>query len=99
MIARIWHGKTSKEHADIYLAYITETGLQDYRSTEGNISAKILRRIENDVCHFVTITEWDTIESIKNFAGQDYERARYYDKDKKYLLEFEEFVAHYETYT
>jgi len=43
----------------------------------GNVSAKILRRIENEVCHFYTITEWNDIESIKAFAGEDYEKARY----------------------
>jgi heme-degrading monooxygenase HmoA len=99
MITRIWHGRTKKEDADIYLSYIQQTGLNDYKSTPGNISAKILRRIENDICHFYTVTEWDKIESIQQFAGKDYEKARYYPEDEKYLLEFEEKVNHYETYT
>ena len=99
MITRIWHGMTKKVDADIYLMYIRETGLKDYTSISGNISAKILRRIENDICHFYTLTEWDNIESIKQFAGEDYEKARYYPEDNKYLLEFEENVTHYETYT
>ena len=98
MITRIWHGRTRKGDADTYLAYIRQTGLKDYTSIPGNISAKILRRIENDICHFYTVTEWDNIESIKQFAGEDYEKARYYSEDEKYLLEFEENVNHYETY-
>ncbi len=36
--------------------------------------------------------------SIINFAGEDYEKARYYPEDKEYLLEFEEAVNHYETF-
>lgn len=99
MITRIWHGRTKKEDADIYLNYVRETGLKDYRSVAGNISAKILRRIEKDICHFYTITEWDNIESIKKFAGEEYEKARYYAEDEKYLLEFEDHVMHYETFT
>ena len=99
MITRIWHGKTRKGDADLYLNYVRQTGLNDYTSTPGNISAKILRRIENDICHFYTVTEWDSIESIKQFAGDDYEKARYYPEDEKYLLEFEVNVNHYETYT
>ena len=63
------------------------------------MSAKILRRIENKVCHFLTITEWDSYESIKQFAGENLEKARYYEGDKKYLLEFEDEVTHYETFT
>jgi heme-degrading monooxygenase HmoA len=98
VITRIWHGITRAEHAEIYQTYVQETGLKDYQAVKGNLSVKILQRIEGDICHFLTITEWDSIDSIINFAGEDYERAKYYPEDEKYLLEFEEKVAHYETY-
>lgn len=98
IITRIWHGTTKVEHADEYLAYVAKTGLADYRAIKGNLSAKILTRIEGEICHFLTITEWDSIESIIAFAGTDYEKARYYAEDDQYLLEFETNVAHYETY-
>lgn len=38
------------------------------------------------------------LEVIKNFAGEDFEKAKYYPEDKKYLLEFEEKVIHYEVF-
>ncbi len=98
MITRIWHGRTTAKNADIYLEYIQETGLKDYLATGGIISAKILRKIDGEICHFYTITEWKDIESIINFAGNDYEKARYYPEDKEYLLEFEDAVNHYETF-
>ena len=93
-ITRIWHGTTKAEHADEYLKYIEETGIADYRKVKGNLSARILRRVEGNICHFLTVTEWDLLESIREFAGDQYEKARYYDGDKKYLLEFEENVVH-----
>ena len=96
-ITRIWHGTTKVEHADEYLRYVEQTGLADYRCIDGNLSTKVLRRIDGDICHFLTITEWSSFESIKKFAGNDFEKARYYEADKKYLLEFEETVTHYET--
>lgn len=98
MITRIWHGKTKAEHAYAYLNYIAETGIKDYRNIPGNLSATILRRSDNEICHFWTITKWDNMESIKKFAGSDYEKARYYPEDKEYLLEFEEKVIHCETF-
>ena len=98
MITRIWHGRTKATDADDYLRYIQTTGLADYRATAGNLSAKILYRLEGEECHFLTVTEWDSVESIKGFAGDDYERARYYEEDRQYLLEFEETVQHYETF-
>ncbi len=99
MITRIWHGITKAKDADAYLKYIEDTGIKKYRNVKGNLSAKILRRIENDICHFLTVTEWDSYESIKQFAGEDFEKARYYQEDKRYLLEFEDKVIHYETFS
>ncbi len=98
VITRIWHGKTQVRYADLYLKYVRDTGIAGYLSTPGIISAKILRRVENDICHFWTITEWENIESIKRFAGEDHEKAKYYPEDKDFLLELEEKVIHCETY-
>jgi len=38
------------------------------------------------------------LDVIKNFAGVDYEIAKYYPRDGDYLLEFEERVLHYEVF-
>ena len=97
-ITRIWHGTTKAEHADEYLEFLIETGVADYKKTDGNLSVEILRRIEADVCHFWTVTTWDSFENIKKFAGEDYEKAKYYTEDAKYLLEFEPNVIHCETF-
>lgn len=97
-ITRIWHGKTNALFATDYLLYIEETGVQDLRRIPGNLGAQILRRIEGELCHFWVISKWESLESIKAFAGEDFEKARYYEEDKKYLLEFEENVIHCETF-
>lgn len=97
-ITRIWHGVTRPEHADVYLEYIERTGIEEYKATPGNLSAKILRRLETDECHFWTVTTWDSFESIKTFAGEDYEKARYYPEDERYLIGFEPTVIHCETF-
>ena len=82
----MWHGITKAEDADEYLKYVEDTGMKDYRTIKGNLSAKLLRRIEGELCHFLTVTEWDSYESIKKFAGNDYQKARYYSGDKNFLL-------------
>ena len=97
-ITRVWHGITKTENADKYLKYVEDTGISSYKNVDGNLSARILRRIEGNICHFLTITEWDSYESIKKFAGTDFEKAIYYPEDEKYLLELEDNVAHYETF-
>ncbi len=98
MITRIWHGTTSISDADNYLKFLNESGIRDYKETPGNLSIKVLRRKEEHVCHFWTVTEWENLESIKAFAGDDLEKAKYYPEDKDFLLEFEEKVIHCETF-
>lgn len=99
MIARIWHGTTKPTDSDEYLEYLNKTGIPDYRRTKGNLRAFVLRRTENETTHFLTLSFWDSIESIKNFAGEDYEKARYYPQDEDFLLTFEENVTHYELFS
>lgn len=98
MIARIWHGVTAASQADRYLEYVRQTGLKEYRATKGNRGAFILRRTEGDNTHFLTLSFWESLDAIKKFAGEDYEKARYYPDDEKYLLEFESTVLHYEIF-
>ncbi|HET9487871.1 MAG TPA: DinB family protein [Chryseosolibacter sp.] len=97
MITRTWHGRTRPEKGDQYLAFLLEEGTRDYLKTEGNLSVKVWRKKEEDACHFWTVTEWRDIASVKSFAGEAYEKARYYPQDKGMLLEFEETVNHYES--
>ncbi|MCI0486820.1 MAG: antibiotic biosynthesis monooxygenase [Blastocatellia bacterium] len=96
MIARLWHGVTGKEKADEYVDYLNRTGVPDSRATPGNRGMFVLRRIEGERAHFLTLSLWDSMEAIKRFAGEDHERARYYPEDEKYLLELEPGVEHYE---
>ena len=98
MIARIWHGRTQIKHYEEYTEFMKSVAIPDYRKTEGFVKLTFLRRIEQDVAHFNLITFWENIEVIKNFAGDDYEIAKYYPKDKEYLLEFEEKVVHHEVF-
>ena len=99
MTARMWHGRTKANDADEYFGYLCKSGVPDYRRTPGNRGAWVFRRIEGDVAHFNTLTFWESREAIKAFSGDDIEVARYYPEDKKYLLEFEPSVTHYEVYS
>jgi len=96
MIARTWHGRVATVKADAYYAYLLRTGLSDYATTPGNRGVTVLRRTEGSVTHFLLLTTWDSLDAIKAFAGEDYERARYYPEDDDYLLEREPNVMHYD---
>jgi heme-degrading monooxygenase HmoA len=96
MIARIWRGATSASDADAYAEYIRDTGLAEYRETEGNRGAWLLKRIDGDRAEFVALTFWDDMEAIRRFAGDEPERAVYYPEDERFLVEREDTVAHFE---
>ena len=96
MIARIWKGITRQEDRDTYFDYLNKTGLQDYRSTQGNCGVSVLCRDFEDKAEFTLISLWESYEAIRAFAGPEYENAVYYPEDKKFLLELEPKVMHYE---
>ena len=98
MIARIWHGTTAVAHYEEYTEFMKERAVPDYQKTEGFKKLTFLRNIKNNVAHFTLITFWENMEVIKNFAGDDYEKAKYYPEDSNYLLDFEETVTHYEVF-
>lgn len=98
MIARIWHGITKASDAEAYTELMENIAIPDYRKTAGFKRLSFLRRLEGDVAHFTLITYWESLEVIKNFAGKDFEKAKYYSEDHAYLLAFEEKVIHHEVF-
>lgn len=96
MITRMWHGRVPTTRAAAYREFLNMRAIPDYRSVEGNLSVHILERTDGEVTHFITLTFWKNLESIKGFAGEDVEVARYYPEDQGFLLEFEPEVLHYE---
>lgn len=96
MIARTWHGSVLSEKASAYHQYLLATGLKDYTDIKGNRGVYLFKWETGNITHYQTMTLWDSIEAIKEFAGDDYEKARYYPEDEHYLLEMEPLVQHYE---
>jgi heme-degrading monooxygenase HmoA len=98
MITRMWHGIVPLDKADEYLQLMRSVALPDYRGTPGNLGASALRRIDGDVAHFVMHTRWESLDAVRAFAGDDVERAKYYDFDERFLVELEPTVQHFETF-
>jgi heme-degrading monooxygenase HmoA len=96
LIARIWHGVTSAARAAEYADYLDRTGVRDCRATPGNRGVYVLRRIQNDRAEFTFVSLWESLDAIRRFAGEDYEKARYYPEDRDFLIELEPFVEHFD---
>jgi heme-degrading monooxygenase HmoA len=98
MIARLWHGWTTLENADIYenllkteiFPGIAAKGVAGYRGI------RLLRRMHEKEVEFITLMAFDSWEAVKQFAGEDYEEAYVPPKAREVLAHFDERSRHYE---
>ena len=98
MIARIWHGFTTQEKSDAFVEQLIRTGVNQCHATPGNRGVQVLRRNHDGKAEFFFVSFWDSMESVRSFAGSDADKAVYYPDDKDFLTEFEPTVAHYELF-
>jgi hypothetical protein len=97
MIARSWRGWIRTEDSAAYIAYVTETGINEYRATPGNRGAWILtRELGDGRTEMVTLSFWDSRDVIRGFAGDDIDRAKFYPEDDRYLVDRETTVLHFD---
>jgi heme-degrading monooxygenase HmoA len=98
MISRIWHGWTTHQNADEYEKLLREeifVGIRN-RNITGFKGIQLLRRQVNDETEFITIMKFDSLVSVQEFAGQDYEQAVVPEKARAVLSHFDDRSQHYE---
>jgi heme-degrading monooxygenase HmoA len=98
MIRRIWHGWTTPGQADEYEALLKEeifVSIQN-RHIRGFKGIQLLRREVGDEVEFVTIMAFDSLDAVREFAGDDYEAAVVPNKARAVLSRFDERSQHYE---
>ncbi|MCJ7625612.1 MAG: hypothetical protein MUO76_19130 [Anaerolineaceae bacterium] len=98
MISRIWHGWTTPANADVYETMLKEeifVGIQN-QHIRGFRSIQLLRREVGDEVEFVTMMVFDSLDAVREFAGEDYEAAVVHKKARAVLSRFDERSQHYE---
>jgi heme-degrading monooxygenase HmoA len=98
MISRIWHGWTTRENADTYEALLKKeifTGIEN-RHIHGFRGIQLLRKELDKETEFITIMTFDSLESVKEFAGEDYAVAVVPQKARAVLSHFDQRSQHYE---
>lgn len=98
MIARIWEGRTKVEHLKEFEDFIKVRAMPNYKKTLDFIKLLFLKNTDSKFAYFKLITVLKNLKVIKNFAGQDYEKAKYHLEDKNYLVDFSEKVMHFEIF-
>jgi heme-degrading monooxygenase HmoA len=98
MISRIWHGWTTAGNADAYEALLKEeifVGIHS-RQIRGFKGIQLLRREAGKEIEFVTIMAFDSLDAVREFAGEDYEAAVVPEKARALLSRFDGRSSHYE---
>jgi heme-degrading monooxygenase HmoA len=96
MVARVWHGYTKPEHADSYEAMLKPELLPGVSKVKGYRGSYLLRRNLGSEVEFITIMLWESIDSIRAVAGEDYETAVIPEERRKYLARWDAKAVHYE---
>lgn len=96
MIVRMWRGTATAAKAADYHRHFTTNVAPHLNEIEGHKGALLLRRDVGDQVEFVAMTWWDSMETIKKFAGAKPDVAVVEPEAQAALLSFDEFVTHYE---
>jgi antibiotic biosynthesis monooxygenase (ABM) superfamily enzyme len=98
MISRIWHGYTTPENADAYEALLKEevfVGILN-RNISGYKGIQLLRRQISDETEFITIMWFDSLDSVRKFAGANYENSVVPEKARMILSRYDKTSQHYD---
>jgi heme-degrading monooxygenase HmoA len=71
MIARVWRGRSTVTDGPRYVEHLEESVFPQLRQIQGHRSAHLLQRPVGDRVEFMVISVWESIEAIRQFAGDD----------------------------
>jgi heme-degrading monooxygenase HmoA len=96
MISRHWTGLARKERANDYIAHLQSDTFRQIEKINGFISASILKRDLPEGVEFLIITEWESLDAIKQFAGANYSAAVVPALVEEMMIYYDKEVRHYE---
>jgi heme-degrading monooxygenase HmoA len=97
MLVRTWRGAVRAEDADTYVDYVRRTGIQAFRDTPGNLGSMMLRRPREDGhVELQVVSFWESMDSVRAFAGARPDRAVFFPEDDRFLVDRDWDVGHFE---
>jgi heme-degrading monooxygenase HmoA len=96
MISRHWKGIAKRGEADNYVRHLTNETFPKLSTIAGFVRASILRRAVERGAEFLIVTDWESIEAIRRFAGENADVAVVPPVVQAMMVEYESHVRHYE---
>ncbi|MEN8138798.1 MAG: antibiotic biosynthesis monooxygenase [Bacteroidota bacterium] len=97
-IIRTWKGWTTIENAPIYEDMLINEVFPAVKKKGVDGLEKVSISIQNkkDEVEFFLILQFDSLDAVKTFAGENYEIAYIPENAQRVLLRYEETAQHYE---
>ena len=96
MIIREWRGRARRSQADAYPRHFRERVISELRQVPGFMGAQLSRRDVDGGVEFLVLTQWQSMDAIRGFAGTEVDKAVVEQGAAAALVEFDERVRHYE---
>jgi heme-degrading monooxygenase HmoA len=96
LIIREWRGRATASDAEAYPAHFRANVLPELLRVPGFVGAYLGKRQSENAIEFLVLTRWQSIDSIRSFAGGDIAKAVVEPGAVAALLDFDTNVQHYE---
>jgi heme-degrading monooxygenase HmoA len=96
VIARHWKGIARSEEAENYIRHLQEETFPKLSEIDGFVYASILKRETEQGTEFLIVTHWQTMDAIREFAGETTHIAVVPPVVQEMMVEYDQEVAHYE---
>src|SRR5271163_848572 len=99
MVCRVWRGWTNPVHAQTYDNYLQKELfplLDKELRSRGYRGYQLLRLARGEEVEFMTMLWFDSVESVRAFAGANYETPVISEKARLLLSRFADRADHYE---
>jgi len=96
MISRNWRGTARIEEAENYVTHLRTETFPQLAQIPGFLTVSILRRATDDGIEFLIVTTWESLEAIRQFAGESAELAVVPPAVQAMMVSFDKEVIHYE---
>lgn len=97
-IIRTWKGWTTLENASIYEALLVNDVFPTIKKNgvDGLEKVSIAKKEKTDEVEFFLTLQFDSMDAVKQFAGENYEQSYIPDNAKRILKRYDKTAEHYE---
>lgn len=96
MILRAWKGIAKPDQADRYAEHLKSVTFPEVAKIRGFLRGTVTRRFVEQGVEFLVVTEWESEQAIKEFAGDDAELAVVPGNVQAMMVSFDHYATHYE---